>query len=194
MKDTLYQLLNYDASELPKAEQINDQEVMNIMKRFKEENHTSSVKTIRKPKLSVALLAAAIAIASLGTAVVAYTKITSPAVYYDKEMTQIVPHTYVDYEVNENGQTYGTNIESPYVEDFPDLIAVIGDNGKQGYVYMDEFVGTSPSSPEEAEAQTKSLENGTYTPKVYNVYEADGVTIIDTFTETVPDEYKHLYE
>ena len=194
MKDTLHQLLNHDASELPKAEPISDQEVMNIMKRFKEENHTSSVKRKRKPKLSVVLLAAAITIASLGTAMIAYAKITSPPVYHDKEMTQIVPHTYVDYEVNENGQTYGTDIDSPYVEDLPDLMAVIGDHGKQGYVYRDEFLGDPPSSPEEAVAIQKSIENGTYIPKVYNVYESDGVTIIDTFTETVPDEYKHLYD
>ena len=194
MKDTLYQLLNHDASELPKAEPISDQEVMNIMKRFKEENHTSSVKRKRKPKLSVVLLAAAITIASLGTAMIAYAKITSPPVYHDKEMTQIVPHTYVEYEVNENGQTYGTDIDSPYVEDLPDLMAVIGDHGKQGYVYRDEFLGDPPSSPEEAVEIQKSIENGTYIPKVYNVYESDGVTIIDTFTETVPDEYKHLYD
>lgn len=194
MKDTLYQLLNHDASELPKAEPISNQEVMNIMKRFKEEKHTSSVQRKRKPKLSVVLLAAAITIASLGTAMIAYAKITSPPVYHDKEMTQIVPHTYVDYEVNENGQTYGTDIDSPYVEDLPDLMAVIGDHGKQGYVYRDEFLGDPPSSPEEAVEIQKSIENGTYIPKVYNVYESDGVTIIDTFTETVPDEYKHLYD
>lgn len=194
MKDTLYQLLNHDASELPKAEPISDQEVMNIMKRFKDENHTSSVQRKRKPKLSVVLLAAAITIASLGTAMIAYAKITSPPVYHDKEMTQIVPHTYVDYEVNENGQTYGTDIDSPYVEDLPDLMAVIGDHGKQGYVYRDEFLGDPPSNPEEAVEIQKSIENGTYIPKVYNVYESDGVTIIDTFTETVPDEYKHLYD
>ena len=193
MKDTLYQLLNHDASELPKAEPISDQEVMNIMKRFKDENHTSSVKRKREPKLSVVLLAAAITIASLGTAMIAYAKITSPPVYHDKEMTQIVPHTYVDYEVNENGQTYGTDIDSPYVEDLPDLMAVIGDHGKQGYVYRDELLGDPPSSPEEAVEIQKSIENGTYIPKVLNVYESDGETIIDTITEQIPDEYKNLY-
>lgn len=71
MKDTLYQLLNHDASELPTAEPISDQEVMNIMKRFKEEKHTPSVKTKRKPKLSVVLLAAAVSVACVGTATVA---------------------------------------------------------------------------------------------------------------------------
>ena len=75
MKDTLYQLLNHDATELPTAEPISDQEVMNIMKRFKEENHTPSVKTKRKPKLSVVLLAAAVSAACVGTATVAAAKL-----------------------------------------------------------------------------------------------------------------------
>lgn len=66
-------------------------------------------------------------------------------------------------------------------------MAVIGDHGKQGYVYRDELLGTPPSSPEEAVEQQKSIENGTYTPKVYNVYESDGETIIDTLTEQVPN-------
>ena len=194
MKDTLYQLMNYDAAELPPAEPISDQEVMDIMKRFKGNKKVSSVKLRRKSKISAVLLVAAVTAASVGTAVVAYAQKSSPPVYHDKEMTQIVPHTYVDYEVNENGQTYGTDIDSPYIEDLPDLMAVIGDHGKQGYVYRDELIGAPPSSPEEAVEQQKALENETYTPKVYNVYEADGVTIIDTFTETVPDEYKNLCE
>ncbi|MBQ8926938.1 MAG: hypothetical protein IJ055_01510 [Oscillospiraceae bacterium] len=75
MKDTLYQLLNHDATELPTAEPISDQEVMNIMKRFKEESHTPSVKTKRKPKLSVVLLAAAVSAACVGTATVAAAKL-----------------------------------------------------------------------------------------------------------------------
>lgn len=75
MKDTLYQLLNHDASELPTAEPISDQEVMNILKRFKEETHTPSVKTKRKPKLSVVLLAAAVSAVCVGTATVAAAKL-----------------------------------------------------------------------------------------------------------------------
>lgn len=112
---------------------------------------------------------------------------SQPVVYKDKEMTQAIPHTKVQYEVNENGQTYGTDVESPYIDDLPDLMSVIGDHGKQGYVYRDELLGDPPSSPEEALEQQKSIENGTYTPKVYNVYEADGETIIDTLTESAPN-------
>lgn len=41
-----------------------------------------------------------------------------------------------------------------------------------------------PSNPEDAMKYQEALENGKYIPKVYTVYESDGKTIIDTFTET----------
>lgn len=105
--------------------------------------------------------------------------------YSDADMTQEVEHNYPDYSVNANGQTYGIGGEANYVEDFPDLIAVRGDNGKSGYVYTSEFFKSPVSCPEEAVAYQKAVDNGEYTPKVLNVYESDGETIIDTFTETV---------
>lgn len=105
--------------------------------------------------------------------------------YYDADMTQEVEHNYPDYSVNANGQTYGIGGEANYVEDFPDLIAVRGDNGKSGYVYTSEFFESPVSCPEEAVAYQKAVDNGEYTPKVLNVYESDGETVIDTFTETV---------
>lgn len=62
MNEKLYQLLNNDASELPKAEMISNQEVNNIMKRFREEKGTLPIKKRRMPKMSVAILAAVIAV------------------------------------------------------------------------------------------------------------------------------------
>ncbi|MDE6785110.1 MAG: hypothetical protein K2J26_07050 [Ruminococcus sp.] len=61
MNEKLYQLLNNDASELPEAEMISNQEVNNIMKRFREEKGTMPVKKRRKPKMSAVILAAVIA-------------------------------------------------------------------------------------------------------------------------------------
>ena len=116
---------------------------------------------------------------------VAYANISKPAVYKDAEMTQEVEHTHSDYRVNANGQTYGIG-DAEYVEDLPDLIAAMGDNGRLGYVYTSEFLKT-PSSPEEAVAHQKALESGEYTPRVINVYESDGKTVVDTLTETLPD-------
>lgn len=61
MNEKLYQLLNNDESELPKAEIISNQEVNNIMKRFREEKGTQPIKKRRKPKMSAVILAAVIA-------------------------------------------------------------------------------------------------------------------------------------
>ena len=106
-------------------------------------------------------------------------------IYSDTNMTSVVEHSKNDYEVNCNGQTYGSGFNVTYVEDLPDLISVVGDNGKVGYVRTDEFLGDAPSSPEEAMKIQESLDNGTYKPIVYNVYSSDGKTIIDTFTEGI---------
>ncbi len=84
--------------------------------------------------------------------------------------------------MNENGETYGIETNSPYMSDQPDLIPAIGDNGKQGYVRNSELIGEAPSSPEEAiRIQEERRANGN-PPMVVNVYESDGVTVIDTFT------------
>lgn len=94
-----------------------------------------------------------------------------------------VPHTHGDYEVNENGQTYGIG-DANYVEDLPDLQRAEGDSGIIGYVYTEDLLHKgAPKNPEEAVAMMEAIENGTYVPKVINVYESDGVTVIDTFTE-----------
>lgn len=107
----------------------------------------------------------------------------SVVMYHDAEMTQPVEHTHSEYEVNENGQTYGIG-DANYVEDLPDLQCAIGDNGIKGYIYTEDLLHKgAPKNPEEAVALMESKANGTYVPKVINVYESDGVTVIDTFTE-----------
>lgn len=112
-----------------------------------------------------------------------YTCIDADGVYLDPEHTVRAPHVRGDYEINENGQTYGSAPDSVYPEDFPDLISVIGDNGKQGYVYKEDYIGDLPDSPEEAEKIAEAQHNGTYEPRTVNVYASDGKTVIDTFTE-----------
>ncbi len=93
----------------------------------------------------------------------------------------------VECSINAGGQTYGLAIAES-IEDLPDLVAVVGDNGKTGYVYADELFD-APKTPDEAtkyqEARQEAIDNGTYAPKVYDVYEADGKTVIDTFTEAI---------
>lgn len=102
-------------------------------------------------------------------------------IYIDSEMNIAVPHK-TDFEVNENGETYGNMLGVFYVEDEPDLMAAIGDNGIEGYVRRTELEGEPPASPEEAIKMQEEREKNGNPPKVVNVYEADGVTVIDTLT------------
>lgn len=105
-----------------------------------------------------------------------------PVEFSDAEKTQIVEPSSYGYALNSNGQTYG-NANAENVQDLPDLAAVVGDNGYRGYVYSRELLGDSPSSPSDAVERQEAKDNGTYVPKVLNVYEVDGITVIDTFTE-----------
>lgn len=72
MNKKLYQLLKLDVSKLPESEPISNQEVNNIMKRFREENGTQPIKRRRKPKMSAVIIAALVA-ACGGTTVFAAT-------------------------------------------------------------------------------------------------------------------------
>ncbi len=114
-------------------------------------------------------------------------------VYKDRNMTEEISHIKTNYSVNKNGQTYGILSDSVYIEDNPRLVAVIGDNGREGYVYFEEFIA-GPETREEARKMREDLEAGRYVPKSINVYEADGKTVIDTFTETIPDAYADKYK
>ncbi len=63
------------------------------------------------------------------------------------------------------------------------MLKVTGDNGKEGYVYESELLDDGVTNPTEAMAKMDAIKNGTYVPKTINVYDADGVTVIDTLTE-----------
>lgn len=75
-----------------------------------------------------------------------------------------------DYPTNAAGQTFGSAIDnSPQ----PDLIAAIGDCGRTGYIASDRFAEPAPWIPGAGSSQPQSVP----------VYESDGVTQIDTFTQ-----------
>jgi hypothetical protein len=124
---------------------------------------------------------------SASTAVFA-SVIEQNVVYSDPEKTQEVEHVISEYKTNSNGQTYGSGVNATYIEDYPVLMSVVGDNGNIGYVYTSDYLGELPTSPAEAVKIQESIDNGTYTPRTINVYESDGTTIIDTFTETLCDK------
>lgn len=100
---------------------------------------------------------------------------------YDAETDELVPYETPVYEVNEYGQTFGI-IGNAMRCDFPDLIAVYGDNGEKGYVYETEWDGEQPSCPEEAAKMMEERAKNGNPPRVINVYDSDGRTVIDTFT------------
>ena len=124
---------------------------------------------------------------SLTTALFAYGSniVNHKDVNLDTEMAQSIEHSKTEYDVNASGQTYGSCVYAASIEDYPDLIAVLGDNGKLGYAYKEDFIGEPPSSPEEAGKYMESVNNSTYVPRSFNVYESDGKTVIDVMTETL---------
>ncbi|WP_295069939.1 hypothetical protein [Ruminococcus sp.] len=130
------------------------------------------------------IVASFIAGFSLTTGILAYgsSKSNEKVIYSDREKTQIIQHSHKKYDVNANGQTYGTVGDVIYIEDYPDLIAVMGDNEKVGYAYKEDFLGPD-MTPDEVDKYMESVNNGTYVPRSFNVYESDGVTVIDTMTE-----------
>ncbi len=101
--------------------------------------------------------------------------------YIDPEMSIAVPHK-TDFEVNENGETFGSSANVIYCEDEPDLIAARGNNGKSGYVRKTELETDMPSCPEEAMRMQEERERNGNPPRIIDVYESDGITVIDTFT------------
>lgn len=106
--------------------------------------------------------------------------------YIDPEMNVAVPHKdETEYEVNENGETFGTCLDVIYPEDEPDLMAAVGDNGRKGYIRkteLDDDEMAKCETPEEAVRIQEEREKNGNPPRVINVYESDGVTVIDTFT------------
>lgn len=97
------------------------------------------------------------------------------------EMTEEEKENFVHYNINKNGESYGTSLDSPDGRD-PDLVAVLGDNGIVGYARSTDLDGEKPSSPEEAIRMQEEREKAGNPPIVVNVYKSDGVTVIDTFT------------
>ncbi len=86
----------------------------------------------------------------------------------------------IEYDKNKSNLTYGSMELAPTVEEAPDLIAVVGKNGKEGYVYKGDLFEEAPRTVEEAlEQQNAALRLNTV--QEIPVYEKDGVTMIDIF-------------
>lgn len=80
-----------------------------------------------------------------------------------------------DWPVNEFGETYGVQGDSPVS---PDLIRVSASNGATGYVRSKDLNGPTPTSPEQAmEWQEANKGKSREIP----VYKEDGRTVIGSF-------------
>jgi hypothetical protein len=89
------------------------------------------------------------------------------------------------FSVNAQGQSYGSLADvgvpgKQYNSDAePELALVVADSGIEGYIYSAELASPDFKTPEEAMAWT---EENRSKPMVLDVFEADGVTRIGTFT------------
>ncbi len=81
---------------------------------------------------------------------------------------------------NENGNSYGSALCS-INDNEPDLIYAQGENGKIGYVRKSDLNQGKADSLEDALAGLNNMQTGITIP----VYEADGITIIDSFKLTM---------
>lgn len=94
-----------------------------------------------------------------------------------------------DYAVNDAGQSYGSAFLARTREERPDLIAAVGNNGTIGYVYASDLDAGEPTTPDEAVAQQKLLdeliaENNNSERIVLRtipLYDVDGVTVLDEY-------------
>lgn len=82
---------------------------------------------------------------------------------------------YTDaYETNDSGLTYGSILAEEANGYHPDLVAALGEGGKDGYVFYEDLNPQNPMSSDEA----LSLYGSPHTEKVI-VYDVDGKTPID---------------
>lgn len=86
------------------------------------------------------------------------------------------------YEVNDNGLTYGSGFYAESLEESPDLMKVIGENGVEGYVYSKD-INLELNTLDEVLDYINSGQLDYVVP----VYEKDGITTVDTFEITTED-------
>lgn len=85
------------------------------------------------------------------------------------------PARGADWAVNARGETFGSVADARTPADEPDLIWVMSDEGRYGYVKKRDLDGPIPTSPKDA------VQLGTQV-RVIPVYETDGSTRIGSFT------------
>lgn len=78
------------------------------------------------------------------------------------------------FEVNSNGQTYGSMVSANSVGEKPELVSAKGVNGVEGYIYYNQWLEATTASSESTEAESIPL------------FSQDGITQIGTFELSEP--------
>lgn len=104
-----------------------------------------------------------------------YTCNKSPNAYLTASATT---DTRYQCHTNEYGDTYGSEYFLNQIDIQPDLVAAVGDDGTEGYVWAEELNASPVSSPEEAAAYMAAE----HPDRAIPLYEEDGRTVIGTFT------------
>jgi len=97
------------------------------------------------------------------------------------------------YEINENGQTYGSAMYAPSPDKEPDLILAEGVDGKEGYIYSSDLNADLPNNPEELLAYTAKMRKiwdnapvgELVVARTIPLYAVDGKTVIGEFAVTI---------
>lgn len=95
------------------------------------------------------------------------------------DSTPPVQRSLSDYPQNDQGQRFGSSLESRTPSDEPDLILSIGTDGEIGYVLKTDMNPPAPRNPAEAIAQSDAIKRaGT---RLIPLYMEDGKTVIGSF-------------
>jgi hypothetical protein len=92
------------------------------------------------------------------------------------------------FEVNKNGETYGSIKDITVAGQEPTLIHAEGIDGTVGYVRFIDLNGPQPKNPEEAVAYMEKMKNSA--PKNIPLYDVDGKTVIGEFKIDVPKGFE----
>lgn len=84
--------------------------------------------------------------------------------------------------VNASGQSYGSMVGRESFEAAPDLVLVVGNSGKEGYVRKGDILTAMPSSPADALRMAAAAKSASTVP----VFDFTGKNVIDTYTLQPP--------
>ena len=126
----------------------------------------------------------------IGVAVAQVPSLFAPAGVTADRGVPVTPMSKPEYPKNSRGLTYGSAAIADRPENEPDLIRVISDSGREGYVKktdLDDANGTTAAksfrSPEDA-LKWQATEGSKNHP--IPVYDVSGETRLDTFTVVAP--------